>query len=153
MHISWDLHAVQCPASKKVRLYVVFKPFSSFTITITFFLRNLSIFFFLQTCTPSEYSLCNNAFLVLKFYLKKTKRSADSKHALYTFSLTFVFPRCCTQHFVVNFYQLGFLFHLMSSYTSDFFRCCQTIYSQNAFLVDFDKFDCFKIGIGLVSMS
>lgn len=49
-------------------------------------------------------------------------------------ALRLFFPKCAVQRFVVHFHQKGFPFYMMSSYSFEYFRCCQINYSQSSFL-------------------
>lgn len=123
IYISGFCQAVQYVTSKIASLYVVDKPFISF---------------------PKYTSTLHCKF----FFVLKTNDVQTLIMPCITCCLTSVFLKCVVLQFVAHFFRSGFLFHMMTLYSSEYFQCCWTTYSQNQFLGFFGIF--FKMGLTFV---
>lgn len=91
---------------------------------------------------------CMLLLLLLKFSLRANDLPTQTCRVL-----TSVFPKCVVQHFVVHFYQLGFLYTWCYNTCLNIFDVARIILLKNAFLSNSGNFIYFKIGLGFVSRS
>lgn len=90
---------------------------------------------------------CMLLLLLLKFSLRANDLPTQTCRVL-----TSVFPKCVVQHFVVHFYQSGFLYTWCYNTCLNILMLLEYLF-KNAFLGNSGNFIYFKIGLGFLSRS